>query len=142
MPNVAGTPSSSLMKSARAVVKRLVFLPTEAEAAQRPARSGSRPLWALLLMTLLGLAWWFFVPPVVHRPSAPVWCPSALIERPASRFDARQVLGKGLSDGYELAARHGCVIQDASGSHTDEARNNRISVDVSRGTITRIEGIH
>ena len=123
-------------------VERLVFLPTEGEAAQRPAGSGSRPLWALLVMTLLALAWWFFVPPVVHRPSAPVWCPLALSERSVTRFDARQVLGKSLSDGYELAARHGCVVQDASGSHTDELRNNRISVDISRGTITRIEGIH
>jgi len=92
-------------------------------------------------MALLAVAWWFLMPPIVHRPSAPVWCPSALIEPPATRFDARRVLGKSLSDGYELAARHGCVVQDASGSRSEELRTNRISVDISRGTITRIEGI-
>jgi hypothetical protein len=121
-------------------VERLVFLPTDQEAAQRPP--SSRPLRALLLLTVLAVAWWLFVPPIVHRPSAPVWCPSAITERPTTRFDAREVLGKSLSDGYQLAARHGCVVQDASASHTDELRTNRISVEISRGTITRIEGIH
>ncbi len=119
-----------------------MFLPADDEVVPRPAGSGSRPLWALLGMALLALAWWFFVPPIVHRPAAPVWCPLTLGERPATRFDARRVLGKSLSDGYELAARHGCVVQDASGNHSGELRTNRISVDISRGTITRIEGIH
>jgi len=129
------------MSPARSGLRKLVFLATEEEAAQRPNRSSSRPLLALVALTLLALAWWFLVPPIVHRPSAPVWCPMALKGSPVTRFDARKVLGMSLNDGYELAAQHGCIVQDASGDQSDEGRTNRILVDVSRGTITRIDAI-
>ena len=85
--------------------------------------------------------WRLFVPPIVHRPAAPIWCPAASHEQSAGRFDARAVLGTEVSDREEIAARHGCVVRLRGGSMTAERRLDRISVDVSRGKIIQILGI-
>src|SRR3954451_17957202 len=53
--------------------------------------AAARPLWAPLVIALLALGWWFVLPPVVHVPSAPVWCPVSLDGSPVTRYDAREV---------------------------------------------------
>jgi hypothetical protein len=123
-------------------LQRLVFFAEPQD--QRPERdrgSRRRLIYGLVAVLLLGAGWWLFVPPIVHRPSAPIWCPATTYEHPAGRFEAREVAGKGFSEGYEIAARHGCVVREREGNMTAELRTNRISVDVSRGEIARIVGI-
>ena len=124
------------------LLERLVFFGESQE--QRGDADFGRRRWvlgSLVALATMAVGWWLFVPPIVHRPAAPVWCPAASPEQPAGRFDARAVLGTEVSDGEELAARHGCVVRVRGGSMTAERRINRISVDVSRGKIIRVFGI-
>lgn len=112
-------------------LERLVFLDEPG-----PRRGGGWAV-ALVAVVLAGVVWWFFIPPRVHRPDEPVWCPSG-----TQRFDAREILGMDFEEGYDHAREHGCVVRDFTGGGDDSAGTARISVFVSRGVITEIDGIY
>jgi hypothetical protein len=101
-----------------------------------PRRGGG---WVLVpaAVVVAGLVWWFVVPPRVDRPAGPVWCPSG-----TQRFDAREILGMEFGEGYDHARERGCTVRDHTGGGDDSELTSRISVFVSRGVITKIDGIY
>ncbi len=127
----------------RATIDRLVFF-TPPEKEPNRARSffdgRERLAAAAFVLVLAGVGWWLLVPPTVHRPAAAVWCPDT--PRADQRFDARRILGRDFAEGHDLAIRNGCTVRDIGGGVDDDERSSRINVDVSRGVITRIDGIY
>ena len=105
-------------------------------------RGHERLVAAVAVLVLAVAGWWLFVPPVVHRPSAAVWCPEVSSAPTEQRFDARRILGLEFADGHDLALRNGCAVRDIGDGVNDDERSARIKVDVSRGVITRIDGIY
>lgn len=111
---------------------RLVFLDDSG-----PRRRGDAWRFALAAVLVVGLIWWFLIPPRVSRPDQPVWCPKG-----TQRFDAREILGKDFDEGYDYARQRGCTVRDFTDGGTDDEQTARISVFVSRGVITKIDGIY
>jgi hypothetical protein len=91
--------------------------------------------------------------PVLHRPAAAAWCPSAIVEiqghklsaRPGN-WDARAVIGLTLDAASRLAKRHGCQLRPVGGNDVDantpitmDLIFNRINVDVDDGIVTALD---
>ena len=131
----------------RATVDRLVFFSPQDGGAPpdgpEPFLRGRERLVAAVAVLVLAVAgWWLLVPPVVHRPSTAVWCPGISSAPTEQRFDSRRILGLEFADGHDLALRHGCTVRDIGDGVDDDERGARINVAVSRGVITRIDGIY
>lgn len=83
-------------------------------------------------------------PPALHRAARPVWCPAADFGRPASRFDARRLVGLELGAASQLAVRNRCTLRVVGGDTnpvvTMDLRPDRVNVDVVDGIVTGLDG--
>jgi hypothetical protein len=91
--------------------------------------------------------------PVLHRPAAAAWCPSATVHIQSHKlsawrgtWDARAIIGLTLDDASRLAKRHGCQLRPVGGKDVDAQTAitmdlifNRINVDVDDGIVTALD---